>query len=180
MREMETRGRTAEVKFRSSNTKVVRFTYYDPIYFSMSVSINYAIHCLHVSANVSKQILEKSMLRHYRPHGRCRPRPKPIKPSKGKETRIRDDLVYTFGHDKIHRIFRVEEVVDNEYRCHEYATRDHYFEEQATLNFGLTGVLRRLTMLSGIVHLTAAEIKGKVISTEGLFYTASNNVLCQK
>jgi len=130
-----------------------------------------------ISANISKQIMERLLLRKYRPHARCQPSMRPVRV--GKTSKSRDDLFYTFRNG-IYRLFQVKEIVDNELRCLEFNLLDKTFSADNSLNFGLVGVFRNMGKKAGERIVAKADIDGKVISSKGLLFTAPRNILAER
>ena len=132
-----------------------------------------------ISANVAKQMMEKMLLRKFRPNHDCVIRMKPI--SVSSTPRSRDDLVYTFEEQE-HRMFKVIEIEGGGSRliCREYIISGKIFRRHPTLEFDKVGVYNNHGFKTVRTELQLAEIKGKVFSFGSLLMTIPMNVLTER
>ena len=127
-------------------------------------------------ANTSKQIMQRTYLRKFRPHKDCKKKMREIKP--GKTNKSRDDLVYTFT-DGQYSLFKVEEVNGNILTCSEINFVPKIFQRHPDLMFHLVGVFQDLGKKNVMRKLNRKQIKGKLVRVRGLIITVPCSVLLE-
>ena len=127
-------------------------------------------------ANVSKQMMQKMLLRKFRPHSSCATKMEPINLTSTPKTQ--DDLIYTF-EEGIYRLFQVKEMEEDILTCQEFNLEAKSFRRHQTVNFGCVGVFVWHGFLAETVILGIGDVKGKVIKIGALLLTVPKNVLTE-
>ena len=130
----------------------------------------------YISANICKQIMEKLLLKKFKPH-HCQPQMKPVRVKE--TTKTCDNLVYVF--DEMYTLYEVlEDMEDGTFRCVELNIQDKVFQRTRSLNFGLVGIFQYHGYTTVEKILTEEELSGKVIRLEDLLVTVPRNVLVER
>ena len=140
------------------------------------VHLKYVISFLFFTANVSKQMMQKLLLRKFRAHSICLPDMKPI--VLGATPKTRDDLVYTYVNSQYH-LFKVTEIDDECYICKEFNVTAKNFRRHPNLDFGKVGIFRNFGFKTTVHRLKWSEIRGKVICIGSLLMSVPKNVLVE-
>ena len=130
-----------------------------------------------ILANVCKQMMQKLLLRKFRPHGSCSVQMKPVKI--GQTAKTRDDLIYTFK-DRLYRLFKVVDIEEESFTCQEFNTTPKFFRRHQNLDFGVTGVFNNKGYKTGVFNVERRDMAGKVVMVgNSLLMTVPINILTE-
>ena len=122
-------------------------------------------------------MMQKLLLRKFRPHRHCYVRMKPIKV--GQTAKTRDDLIYTYDDCIKYRLFKVVDIEDEDYTVKEFNISPKVFRRHQTLNFSHTGVFEWHGCKPGLFIVNMSEVCGKVVMIQNLLMTVPMNVLTE-
>ena len=129
------------------------------------------------TANVCKQMMQKLLLRKFRPHTSCSVQMKPVRI--GQTAKTRDDLVYTL-QDGVYRLFQVVDMDEDSFTVHEFNITPKSFRRHQNLDFGVTGVFNNNGYKTGVFVVEKEEIGGKVVMVgNSLLMTVPINILTE-
>ena len=123
-------------------------------------------------------MMQKMLLRKFRPHHDCEQRMKPI--SVGTTPRCRDDLVYTYNEQQ-YRMFKVIKILESEqYVAREFNITGKVFKRHPSLHFDTVGVFNNHGFKTEKTVLDLSQIKGKVFSHGSLLMSIPMNILVER
>ena len=128
------------------------------------------------TGNVSKQIMQRMLLKKFRPYHSCAAKMKPVRVSTTAKTR--DDLVYTYDNDR-YQFYQVTDVEDGQLVCTEFNMGEKIFCRHVTLDFGVVGVYEYYGMKTSQTRIHWRQLCGKVFCYKGLLMSIPMNVLCE-
>ena len=134
-------------------------------------------HFFQFLANISKQILQKMLVRKYNHKDDCETQMKPIKTTV--TAKSQDNLVYILEDSK-YTLFEVREVLEDGYlEVVELNIEDKVYSREPSLNFGKVGVFKNhgTTLVKSTISLS--QVHGKVIAVRGLLLTVPKNILTE-